>query len=148
MVRVIEKADQYNDVIFGGRFFANKPVFNGQSNILPYSCLFYWSNGYVIEDCEFGLHPHTGFEIMTFLFEGSLEHYDTATRVWTPLHAGDFQIIQSNSGIRHQERIKKGSRAFQIWFDPDFIKALNLPPVMSITMQRIFYRNKNRVMAN
>ena len=128
MIQVVKKSEQFNDVIFGGRFFANKPVFNGQSNIQPYSCLYYWSNGYVIEDCEFGLHPHQGFEIMTFLFEGSIEHFDTATKVWTPLFAGDFQIIQSNSGIRHQERIKKGSRAFQIWFDPNFKHALNLAP--------------------
>lgn len=72
MVQVIKKVDQFNDVIFGGRFFANKPVFNGQTNTQPYSCLYYWSNGYVMEDYEFGLHPHQGFEIMTFLFEGSI----------------------------------------------------------------------------
>jgi redox-sensitive bicupin YhaK (pirin superfamily) len=128
MIEVINKSDQFNDSIFGGRFLANKPVFNGHGKTLPYSCLYYWSNGYVLEDCEFGLHPHQGFEIMTFLFEGSIEHYDTTTNVWTPLHAGDFQIIQSNSGIRHQERIKKGARAFQIWFDPNYKHALNLPP--------------------
>ena len=128
MIQFIKKEEQFNDVIFGGRFLANKPVFNGQNNILPYSCLYYWSNGYVLDDCEFGLHPHQGFEIMTFIFEGSIEHYDTASKVWTPLHAGDFQIIQSNSGIRHQERIKKGSRAFQIWFDPNFKNSLNLSP--------------------
>jgi redox-sensitive bicupin YhaK (pirin superfamily) len=82
--------------------------------VKPYSSLYYWSNGYVMEQCEFGLHPHKGFEIMTFLFEGTIEHYDTATKVWTPLNAGDFQIIQSNSGIQHQEKITKGSRAFQV----------------------------------
>ena len=128
MIQGIKKSDQYNDVIFGGRFFANKPVFNVKSNIQPYSCLYYWSNAYVNADCEFGLHPHQGFEIMAFLFEGSIEHYDTATKIWTPLNAGDFQIIQSNSGISHQERIKKGSRAFQIWFDPNFENVLDLPP--------------------
>jgi len=50
---------------------------------------------------------------MTFIFEGTVEHYDTLTKVWTPLKAGDFQIIQSNSGIRHQEKLSKDSRAFQ-----------------------------------
>jgi redox-sensitive bicupin YhaK (pirin superfamily) len=65
---------------------------------------------------------------MTFLFEGTIEHYDTATKVWTPLNAGDFQIIQSNSGIQHQEKISKGARAFQIWFDPKFHEALKLKP--------------------
>jgi redox-sensitive bicupin YhaK (pirin superfamily) len=128
MILIIKKSEQYNDVIFGGRFNANKPVFNGKSNIKPYSSLFYWSNGYVLDDCEFGLHPHEGFEIMTFLFEGNISHYDTATKDWTSLKAGDFQIIQSNSGIRHQEKVSKGSRAFQIWFDPNFHEAVKLEP--------------------
>jgi len=128
MIQVIKKSEQFNDVIFGGKFFANKPVYNNQSNVKPYSSLYYWSNGYVMEQCEFGLHPHKGFEIMTFLFEGTIEHYDTATKVWTPLNAGDFQIIQSNSGIQHQEKITKGSRAFQVWFDPNFHEAVKLAP--------------------
>lgn len=128
MIRVIKKSEQFNDVIFGGRFHANKPVFQGKSNVKPYSSLFYWSNGYVDDKCEFGLHPHEGFEIMTFLFDGKISHYDTQTQVWTDLEAGDFQIIQSNSGIRHQERISEGSRAFQIWFDPNFYQAVQQTP--------------------
>ncbi|KAK3582393.1 hypothetical protein CHS0354_023937 [Potamilus streckersoni] len=60
--------------------------------------------------------------------KGTLEHYDTATKVWTPLQAGDFQIIQSNRGIQHQERVAKNSRAFQIWFDPHFYEAIKLAP--------------------
>ncbi len=128
MIKLIRKSDQFNDIIFGGRFYANKPVFNGKENVKPYSNIYYWSNGYVKEDCEFGLHPHEGFEIMTFLFDGKIEHYDTESKVWTPLHPGDFQIIQSNSGIKHQEKISKGSRAFQIWFDPNFREAVKLVP--------------------
>lgn len=128
MIQVIKKTEQFNDVIFGGRFHANKPVFNGKSNVMPYSCLYYWSNGYVNEQCEFGLHPHEGFEIMTFLFEGTIEHYDTASKIWTPLNAGDFQIIQSNCGIQHREKVFKNSRAFQIWFDPNFRETVKLSP--------------------
>lgn len=137
MIQIIKKTDQFNDVIFGGRFHANKPVFNGKSNVKPYSSLFYWSNGYVNENCEFGLHPHEGFEIMTFIFEGTIEHYDTATKVWTPLNADDFQIIQSNSGIQHQEKVAKNSRAFQIWFDPNFYETVKLTP------SYIDYHSKN-----
>jgi len=129
MIQVIKKAEQFNDVIFDGKFLANKPVFNRKANVKPYSSLFYWSNAYVNDLCEFGLHPHEGFEIMTFLFEGTIEHYDTATKAWTPLHAGDFQIIQSNSGIQHQEKVSNGSRAFQIWFDPNYHDAVKLKPV-------------------
>jgi redox-sensitive bicupin YhaK (pirin superfamily) len=128
MIQVIKKSEQFNDLIFNGQFRVNKPVFNGKSNVQPYSNLFYWSNGYVDQACEFGLHPHQGFEIMTFLMEGKIEHYDTSSQVWTPLHAGDFQIIQSNSGIKHQERIAKNSRAFQIWFDPNYQEAITKSP--------------------
>ncbi len=128
MIQIIKKSEQFNDVIFGGKFHANKPVYNGKINVKPYSSLYYWSNGYVNENCEFGLHPHEGFEIMTFLFDGTIEHYDTATKVWTPLNAGDFQIIQSNSGIQHQEKVAKNSRAFQIWFDPNFYETIKLIP--------------------
>ncbi len=129
MVQFIRKSEQFNDIIFNGQFHANKPVFyGGEANVYPYSNLFYWSNAYTSDICEFGLHPHEGFEIMSFLLEGTIDHYDTATQVWTPLQAGDFQIIQANSGVKHRERIGKNSRAFQIWFDPNFQKAIRLKP--------------------
>jgi len=128
MIQIIKKSEQFNNSIFDGRFHANKPVFNGKASVKPYSSLFYWSNGYVEDDCEFGLHPHQGFEIMSFLFDGKISHYDTQTRIWTDLEAGGFQIIQSNRGVQHQERISAGSRAFQIWFDPHFQEALTKPP--------------------
>ncbi len=125
MIQLIKKSEQFNDAIFNGKLVVNKPVYNGAgNNILPYSNLFYWSHSTATDDCEFGLHPHKGFEIMTFILEGNVSHYDTATNVWTPLEKGDFQIIQSNSGLQHRERITKGTRAFQIWFDPNFRNAL------------------------
>jgi len=128
MVQIIKKAEQYNEVIFGNRFFGNKPVYNGQGNVKPYSSLFYWNHGFAKETIEFPLHPHQGFEIMTFILEGQQEHYDTTTKVWTPLQAGDFQIIQSNSGVQHAEKITKGTSAFQIWFDPNFHEAIKEKP--------------------
>jgi len=129
MIQVIKKSDQFNTTIFNGKFIVNKPVAGGaRLNVQPYSNLFYWSHAVAIGDCEFGLHPHEGFEIMTFILDGNISHYDTQTRVWTPLQAGDFQVIQSNSGIQHQERISKGTRSFQIWFDPNFYKVLDKKP--------------------
>lgn len=129
MIQLLKKSDQFNTAIFNGNFVVNKPVASGtKATVKPYSNLFYWSHGVTSDDCEFGLHPHEGFEIMTFILEGQVNHYDTATKVWTPLQAGDFQIIQSNSGIQHQERITKGTRSFQIWFDPNFYKAIQEKP--------------------
>jgi quercetin 2,3-dioxygenase len=129
MIQIQKKSDQFNTTIFSGNFLVNKPVASGtKSSVRPYSNLFYWSHAVAIDDCEFGLHPHEGFEIMTFVLEGNVTHYDTATKVWTPLQTGDFQVIQSNKGIAHQERIAKGTRSFQIWFDPNFHEAIKEKP--------------------
>lgn len=129
MIQVIKKSNQFNTTIFNGRFIVNKPVAHGiKANLQPYSNLFYWSHAIAVGDCEFGLHPHEGFEIMTFVLDGNISHYDTETRVWTSLKAGDFQVIQSNRGIQHQEKVAKGTRAFQIWFDPNYYQALDKQP--------------------
>jgi redox-sensitive bicupin YhaK (pirin superfamily) len=129
MIQIQKKSEQFNTTIFNGKFIVNKPVASGFSkSIAPYSNLFYWSHAVALDDCEFGLHPHEGFEIMTFILEGQVTHYDTASKVWTPLETGDFQVIQSNKGIQHQERIKKGTRSFQIWFDPNFYEAIKQKP--------------------
>jgi redox-sensitive bicupin YhaK (pirin superfamily) len=129
MIQIQKKAEQFNTTIFNGNFLVNKPVASGTKlSVKPYSNLFYWSHAVAIDDCEFGLHPHEGFEIMTFIIEGQVTHYDTASKVWTPLETGDFQVIQSNKGIQHQERITKGTRSFQIWFDPSFYDAVKLTP--------------------
>ncbi len=129
MIQIQKKSEQFNTTIFNGRFVVNKPVASGFSKaVAPYSNLFYWSHAIALEDCEFGLHPHEGFEIMTFILDGKVTHFDTASKVWTPLETGDFQVIQSNKGIKHQERIAKGTSSFQIWFDPDFQEAIKLNP--------------------
>ncbi len=106
--------------LFGGAFVENKPIPFPGGDKKPYSNLFYWAHLEASSTSEFPLHPHKGFEIMTFVFEGSLEHYDTVSKVWTPLKAGALQVTQTGSGVYHSERITKDTRLFQIWFDPDF----------------------------
>lgn len=105
MIALLKKSEQFNDTYFDGNFVVNKPVFPKQANVKPYSNIIYWSNGYAKKFSSFALHPHQGFEILTFIFEGQIDHYDTKTNVWTPLKAGGFQVIQSNSGIQHQEKL-------------------------------------------
>ncbi len=117
-IEIKTREQQHNADLFGGRLHENKPI-SGQ----VYSNLLYWAHVEAPEDGEFGLHPHENIEILTFIFEGGLEHFDTATNVWTPLPAGGVQHIQAGKGLSHSERYKKGSRAFQIWFDPDFSAA-------------------------
>lgn len=111
---------QHSVALFGGRLRENKPLAGGDL----YSNLIYWAHVEAPEEGTFPMHPHEGIEILTFIFEGGLEHYDTATNVWTPLAEGGVQLIQAGKGVQHSEKYIKGSRAFQIWFDPDFSKAL------------------------
>jgi len=124
--RIHLKKDQQQLMrLFNGAFLENKPIpFPQSGKTTAYSNLFYWAHLKAFETSAFPLHPHEGFEIMTFVFKGSLEHYDTATKAWTPLRAGGVQVIQAGSGVQHAERITEGSELFQIWFDPDFSKYL------------------------
>ena len=113
----------------GGVLQANKPVVGGQSaDGLPSAGLFYWSHSRFTDDFEFGLHRHEGFEIMTFVLDGENSHFDTAGTTWVPLGSGDVQIIRAGRGISHNERVAKGTRAFQIWFDPGYAEALGRTP--------------------
>lgn len=121
----LQKEQQQLMPLFNGAFVENKPIpFPDRTGTKAYSNLFYWAHLEASDTAEFPLHPHEGFEIMTFVFKGSLEHYDTATKVWTPLDTGGMQVIQAGSGVYHSERIVKGTELFQIWFDPDFSKSL------------------------
>ena len=121
----VKKEEQEIMPLFNGAFIENKPIpFPNFEGTIAYSNLFYWANLEAKETSEFPLHPHEGFEIMTFVFTGSVEHFDTATKVWTPLSEGGVQVIQAGSGVKHAERITKGTQLFQIWFDPDFSKSL------------------------
>ncbi|MDQ6983843.1 MAG: pirin family protein [Ghiorsea sp.] len=122
-IEIKTRDQQHNADLFGGRLHENKPI-SGQA----YSNLLYWAHVEALDDGEFGMHPHENIEILTFIFEGGLEHFDTATNVWTPLPAGGVQHIQAGKGLQHAEKYKKGSRAFQIWFDPDFEKASKKDP--------------------
>ena len=58
-----------------------------------YSNLFYWAHLEAIETAEFPLHPHEGFEIMTFVLEGTVEHFDTKTNVWTKIQKDGLPIL-------------------------------------------------------
>ncbi len=129
MIGYTKKENQQIQYLFNNKFVENKPVpFPQFGKKYNYSNIFYWAHLEAKETGEFPLHPHEGFEIMTFVLEGYVEHFDTASNVWTPIQAGGFQVIQSGSGLQHSEKIVKDSALFQIWFDPDFSKSLQTKP--------------------
>lgn len=129
MINYTKKENQQIKYLFNNKFVENKPIpFPDYETKYNYSNLFYWAHLEAMETAEFPLHPHEGFEIMTFVLKGSIEHYDTASNVWTPINEGGFQVTQTGSGLKHIEKIKKDSVLFQIWFDPDFSKSLKTKP--------------------
>ena len=112
-----------------GDIIENKPLGFPQDggDLKPYSNLFYWAHASAKKDSMIGLHPHKGFEIMSIVLEGKIQHYDTLLKSWIPLTKGDVQLIQSGSGISHAEAMEESSEIFQIWFNPDLRKTMNSP---------------------
>ena len=126
MIEIFKKSDQAYGEFNNGDIIENKPIgFPGENtSIRAYSNLFYWAYASAKVNSTIGLHPHRGFEIMTFVLEGEIRHYDTIIEKWIDLKKGDIQLIQSGSGISHSEFMQKNSSIFQIWFDPDISKTM------------------------
>lgn len=125
----ISKKNQSAGNFNAGEIEELRPVILAENapHLKPHSNLFYWANAWANRTSTIGLHPHKGFEILSFVLKGSIEHYDTKLRTWIPLKAGDVQIIRSGSGISHSEKINEGGEMFQIWFDPNLQKSLGMP---------------------
>ena len=126
IMRIISKSQQAKGAFNGGQILENKPIGFPQDGgfVRPYSALFYWARAEGMVDGTIGLHPHQGFEIMSFVLEGNIRHFDTKMNAWKPLRAGDVQIIRAGNGISHAEHIEKGGVIFQISVAPDLSKTL------------------------
>jgi hypothetical protein len=72
-----------------------------------------------------GAHPHRGFETVTIVYDGEIEHRDSAGNNGT-IGPGDVQWMTAGSGILHQEMPKGNAKGqmhgFQLW--------ANLPSVL------------------
>lgn len=119
----------YAGKVEGGEIYEIKPVgFPEEEGLLKgYSNIFYWSFLWTDKGGEISEHSLKGFEILTFVLEGEIEHYDSKYRGWRKLTAGDVQVIRSGNGFIHSERMMPGASLFRIWTDPDLEKSLNQP---------------------
>ena len=129
MITVISKEEQAHGAFDGGKILERKPIGFPQDGgrQQSYSTLFYWAHAWSEKGGLIREHPHKGFEIMSFVLTGEIEHYDSKTRVWKKLKAGDVQIIRAGNGITHAEKINASSSIFQIWFDPNLNNTLSKP---------------------
>ncbi len=128
-IKIFNKNQQAKGQFNGGEILENKPIgFPHEGGHKAYSNLFYWSHAWSENGSLIGEHPHKGFEIMSIVLEGDIEHFDNKNNRWIPLKKGDVQIIRAGSGIYHAERLNAGAHMFQIWFDPDLTKTLDHEP--------------------
>jgi redox-sensitive bicupin YhaK (pirin superfamily) len=79
-------------------------------------------------------HPHRGFETVTYVLEGEMEHEDSAGHRGS-LRAGDVQWMTAGAGIIHAEMPSRALRehggrvhGFQVW--------VNLPASLKMTTPR------------
>jgi redox-sensitive bicupin YhaK (pirin superfamily) len=128
-VQVIPKENQGYGTFNGGEIIENKPIGFPQDGGegKPFSNLFYWAYAEAKVESTIGLHPHQGFEIMSFVLNGKIEHFDTQLNDWKHLNKGDAQIIRAGKGISHAEKMGKGAIMFQIWVDPSLEKTMQKP---------------------
>ena len=129
MITIIPKEKQAHGAFDGGKILERKPIGFPQDGgkQKPYSTLFYWAHAWSESGGLIGEHPHKGFEIMSFVLTGEIEHYDSKFQGWKKLKEGDVQIIRSGNGITHAEKINANSSIFQIWFDPNLNNTLSKP---------------------
>ncbi len=127
---ILPREEQVESDFNNGEIFENKPLgFPNEGGVLkPYSNLFYWANAWSDKGSLLKEHRHQGFEILSFVLQGKIEHFDNKSNIWTPLTAGDVQILFAGKGINHAENFFPGSRIFQIWFDPGVQKNLKMEP--------------------
>lgn len=122
MQRLIETKIPTHTVLEGGGFKVRRPVAMGK-----------WMSPFLLLD-EMGpvvyepgeaigapSHPHRGFETVTYLLEGAMQHKDSAGNSGD-LFSGDIQWMTAGKGVIHSELphpdvIENGglTHGFQIW---------------------------------
>ncbi|MHB8422301.1 MAG: pirin family protein [Leptospirales bacterium] len=88
-------------------------------------------------------HPHRGFETVTYLLEGAMQHKDSGGHKGK-LRPGDVQWMTAGSGVIHSELpdpafLEKGGKAhgFQLWVNLPRKDKMMLPRYQEIPAERI-----------
>ena len=129
-IHTVPASQQATGAFDHGRITERKPIGMPhdrapQKSVGP---LFYWAWAQSQESGKIGMHPHQGFEILSYVLEGEMLHRDTLGSE-SLVTAGGVQIQQAGSGMSHEEVTGPAKTDFfQIWFQPDLQAALQRPP--------------------
>lgn len=118
-IRVYSVDKQASGQFDEGKIAEQKPIgFPGEGSAVDrVGTLFYWAWFRTKEEANLPMHPHRGFEILSYLLEGSVQHRDTLGNERT-IQAGGLQLMQTGTGVQHAETYGEETSGFQIWFEP------------------------------
>ncbi|ANY73024.1 pirin family protein [Paenibacillus ihbetae] len=128
----------------GGRIAELKPIgLTGEgSAVNRVGPIFYWSwfrspiEGTVEE------HPHQGFEIVTYMIQGTAVHQDSQG-LRGETGAGGLQLMRAGSGLTHEEHYTgPDAEGFQIWLEPYLRDSLKQNPASRQYRQDAFPVNR------
>jgi len=122
--------DQQGKGHFGnGEIVESKPIAfpHEETAVKRVGPLFYWAWAKSLTTFEIPLHPHSGFEIVSYVLNGTVGHRDTLGNL-QQVSTGGAQVMQTGSGAYHAEEMSTGTEMFQIWFEPHLSQAVKVPP--------------------
>lgn len=129
--RVLGPDEQGQGSFDGGSIVEQKMIgFSGEgSSIHRIGPLYYWAWGECHKpNAAIGMHPHRGFEIMSYVLHGEIEHQDTLGNK-SRIGPGGVQLMKTGSGVEHDECfVTTPAESFQIWLDPDFREEIKRLP--------------------
>ncbi|WP_312114648.1 pirin family protein [Brevibacillus reuszeri] len=128
-IQVYTTAEQAQGHFGNGEIVEYKPIgFPREDSVVKrVGPLFYWAWATSLKTFEIPLHPHSGFEILSYVLSGTVGHRDTLGNL-QEVTTGGVQIMQTGSGAQHAEELGKDTEMFQIWFEPHLAKSTKLPP--------------------
>jgi len=116
-------------------------LFPVSSKMMNYDPFVLWDNFHLGPDRGFPTHPHRGFEAITYMFTGSLEHKDNLGNQ-SRVTAGGAQRFTAGRGLKHSEMpdSEVNSNGIQLWInlskskktiEPDYqqVDEVNIPRV-------------------
>lgn len=128
-IHVYTQAEQAKGYFGGGEIVESKPIgFPQEDSVVSrVGPLFYWAWAKSLKTYEIPFHPHSGFEILSYVLKGTVGHKDTLGN-WQKVNTGGVQIMQTGSGAQHAEELGRHTEMFQIWFEPHLSQATKRPP--------------------